>query len=255
MFSSPVSDVVLVAPLDLLSEAIWFVPPSPKLVPVSAEVVDRGIVESPELGSDMSTIMSRFSPLKSPVSPIFMEGVDQVVIESPTPYDAPVADLDMASVTAQLETCNLQETQVSHLSSVQLSPNRVHEDLDLGTLDVFLCLWCPQKPTYISSFVLSSGPQVAPAVSHLLDEATGSYHSTIGSPVTSLSMMDHASNLHLLSQPLIPFLDALFLHADQTLLLDLTQSYNDYILTQEPVSLVSQLPAFLSREGLFDAST
>ena len=59
------------------------------------------------------------------------------------------------------------------------------------------------------------------------DEATGSFHSTLGSPAMSLSIMDHAAILHLLSEPLIPLPDAVFLHADPTLLLDLTQSYND----------------------------
>ena len=77
-----VSDIVLVAPVDLLLEMSWVVPPSPKLVSASAEVVYWGIVESPELCSDMSTIRSRFSPLKSPVSPVSMEGVEQVVVKS-----------------------------------------------------------------------------------------------------------------------------------------------------------------------------
>ena len=233
-------------------------PPSPKLVPASAEVVDRGIVESLELGVDMSTIMSQFSPLKSPVSPVSMEGVYQVVIESPTPYDTPVADLDMASVVAQLETRNPQESQVSHLSSVQLSPNRVSEDFDLGTLDVFpVFAVFTETNEYIPriSPVLSPGSLVAPAVGPLLDEVTGSFHSTIGSPATFLSMTNHATYLHLLSDPLISLPDAVFLHAEQTLILDLTQSYNDCIPTQEPIALVSPRPAFSSREGPFDAST
>ena len=258
MSSCPVSDVVPVAPVDLSSETSWVVPPSPKLVPAFAEVVDRGIVESPELGSDMSTITSRFLPLKPPVSPVSMESVDQVVIESPTSYDAPVAALDMATVAEWLETRNPQESQVSHLSSVQLSPNRVREDFDLGTLDVFPVFAAPLETNgYLPriSPVSSPGSPVAPAVSSLLDEVTGSYHSTIGSPATSLSITDHAANLHLLSEPLIPLPDAVFLHADPTLLLDLTQSYNNCIPTQEPVALVSPPPAFLSRERPFDAST
>ena len=57
--------------------------------PVPAEVVDRRVVESPELDaavvcSDMSTIMSRFSPLNYPVSPVSMESIDRVVVESPS---------------------------------------------------------------------------------------------------------------------------------------------------------------------------
>ena len=173
----------------------------------------------------MSTITSRFSPLKPPVVPVSMEGVDQVVVESPTSYDAPVAALDMASVADQLDSRNPQESQVSHLSSMQLSSNRVREDLDLGTLGVFpVFAVSPETAGYLPriSPVSSPGSPVAPAESSLLDEATGSYHSTIGSPATSLSIMDHATNLHLLSEPLIPLSDAVFLHTKQTLLLDLT---------------------------------
>ena len=73
MSSSPVSDVVLVVPVDLHSGMSWFVPLSPQFSPVSAEVVNRGVVESLELYaavvcSDMSTITSWFSLLKPPGS-------------------------------------------------------------------------------------------------------------------------------------------------------------------------------------------
>ena len=89
MSSSPVSDVVPVAPVDLLSETSWFVP---------VEVVEWGVVKSSELCSDMSTITSRFSPLKPPGSPVSMESVDQVVVESPVatgyiPGRRPVGDM------------------------------------------------------------------------------------------------------------------------------------------------------------------
>ena len=43
-----------------------------------------------EPGSDMLAITSQFSPLKTPVSPVSPDSVDQVVVESPTPYGAPV---------------------------------------------------------------------------------------------------------------------------------------------------------------------
>ena len=48
MSSSPVSHVVPVALVDLLSKS-WVVQPSPRLVSASVQVVDRGIVESHEL--------------------------------------------------------------------------------------------------------------------------------------------------------------------------------------------------------------
>ena len=60
MSSSPGSDVVPVAPVNLLSETIWFVTPSSQLSPAPEE--DRGVVASPELGSD---IMSRFLHLRT----------------------------------------------------------------------------------------------------------------------------------------------------------------------------------------------
>ena len=85
----------------------------------------------------MSTITSRFSPLKPPGSLVSMESVDQVVVQSPTSYDAPVVPLDISPVADHLATCNPQESQVSHLSSVQLSPNRMHEDFEFDILDVF----------------------------------------------------------------------------------------------------------------------
>ena len=55
MSSSPVSDVAPVVPVD----------------PVPVDVVDRGVVASPELDAavmdlDMSTITSRFAPLNPP---------------------------------------------------------------------------------------------------------------------------------------------------------------------------------------------
>ena len=63
-------------------------PLSPQVSPMSAEVVQWGVVESPELDaavvcSDMSTIRSRFSPLNSLVSPVSLESVDRVVVDAP----------------------------------------------------------------------------------------------------------------------------------------------------------------------------
>ena len=93
------------------------------------------------------------------------------------------------------------------------------------------------------------------AAGSLLDEATGSYHSTIGSPATSLSITDHAANLQLLSEQLSPLPDAVLLHTDPALLLELTQTYHDFIPPQKSIPSVDPPPAVLSREGPFDAST
>ena len=212
MSSSPVSDVEPVAPVNLLPETTWFVTPSSQLLPAPAEVEYRGVDVSPELGSDMLTTMSRFLPLRPPVSPVSLDGVDLVV----------------------------------------------SEDFDFGTMDVFpVFTVSPETDGYFPriSPVSSPGSPVAQTAGSVLDEATGSFHSTLGSPAASLSKTHHAANLRLLSEPLIPLPDAVFLQADPTLLLDLTPSYDDCITTQVPVASVSPPSAFLSREGPFDAST
>ena len=95
----------------------------------------------------------------------------------------------------------------------------------------------------------------SPAAGSLLDEVTGSCHSTIGSPATSLFTTGHAANLQLLSEPLIPLPDAVLLLTDPALLLELTQPCHDFIPPQEPVPSVDPPPAVLSREGPFDALT
>ena len=208
MSSSPVSDV---APVDS----------------VTADGVDRGVVASPELDAavvdlDMSTITSRFSPLNSPVS---MVSVDQVIVELPTPYDAPVVPLEIS----HLATLNPQESQVSRWSSAQLSPNRVREDFDFNTLDVLsVFMVSPRTDGYLPCVYPVSSPSspvspAAPTVGSLLDEATGSFDSNIGSPATSLSITDLTANFHLLSEPLIPLPDAILLDTDAARLFDLTK--------------------------------
>ena len=52
---------------------------------------------------------------------------------------------------------------------------------------------------------------VAPAPGSLLNEATGSFDSIVGSPVTSLSIIDYAADLSLLSEPFISLPDELLL--------------------------------------------
>ena len=104
-------------------------------------VVGRGVVRSPELGevvvSVMSTITSRFSPLNPQKSPVSMVSVDQGVVESPTSYKAPVVSMDASPAADRVVTLIPQESQVSQLSSMQLFPNRVREDYDFDTLNVF----------------------------------------------------------------------------------------------------------------------
>ena len=97
-----------------------------------------------------------------------------------------------------------------------LSPNRVREDFDYNMLDVFpVFTVSPRTDGYlpcVSPFTSLVSP-AAPTVGSLLDEATGSFDSNIWNPVTSLLITDHTANLHLLSEPLIPFPDAIHLDA------------------------------------------
>ena len=74
------------------------------------------------MDSDISTIVSRFSPLNPPGSPVSMVSVDQMVVRSPTSYDPPVVQVEISPVADHLATLNPRESQVSRLSSVQLSP-------------------------------------------------------------------------------------------------------------------------------------
>ena len=66
-----------------------------------------------------------------------MESVKRVVVESLMSDFAPVVHLDKSPVTDEFAPLNPQESQVSHLSSVQLSPKRVRLDFDIATPDVF----------------------------------------------------------------------------------------------------------------------
>ena len=107
---------------------------------VSAVDVDRGVVDSPELGEVVALGMStiRFLPLIPRQSPVSVLSVPQIVFESPTSYEVPVGSKDVCPAADRVVLLLPQELQVSQLSSVQLSPNRVREDYDFDTMDVFL---------------------------------------------------------------------------------------------------------------------
>ena len=115
--------------------------------PVSAVDVDQVVVDSPELGevvaSGLSTITSRFSPLSPRLSPVSMISVLQIVVEPPTSYEPPVGSKDVCPAADRVVPLLPQESQVSQLSSVQLSSNRVRANYDIDTMDVF--------PTYAVS--------------------------------------------------------------------------------------------------------
>ena len=66
-----------------------------------------------------------------------MSSEEQVVVESPTEYEAPVGSMDVSPAADRVVQFLPLESQVSLLSSVQLSPNRVREDFNYDTMDVF----------------------------------------------------------------------------------------------------------------------
>ena len=104
-----------------------------------------------------------------PGSPVSMMSVNQVVAESPTSNDAPVVPLDISPVADHLVTLNPQESQVSRLSSVQLSPNRVQEDFDFDMLDIFPMFPVSLRTDGYLPCVSPVSSLVSPAVGSLLD--------------------------------------------------------------------------------------
>ena len=169
------------------------------------------------------------------------EGVDWVVVELPVSNVVLVVELNMFPDTSQFALLNPQGSQVSsHLSLVQLSPNRVRFDFDLDTIDVFAA--SPRSGGYLPlispvSSLQSPSSHASPDAGSLPDEAAASRDSAIGSPATSLSITDHTADLHLMTPPLIPIPDMVFLQADPALLLELTQTYYDFLPPQEPVPI------------------
>ena len=81
--------------------------------------------------TNMSLELSRFE-LNWPTSPVH-SGASQVVVESPSHYEAPAVPV----VILELLDSVVQMSQLSALSYVQLSPDRVHEDCTSESVDVF----------------------------------------------------------------------------------------------------------------------
>ena len=177
--------------------------------PVSAVDMDRDVVDQPELGeivgSGMATTMSRFSALNPRWSPL--SSVPHIVVESPTSYEAPVGFKDEYPAADRAGPLLSQESQ---LSSVQLSTNRVREDYDFDTMDVFpiVCGFTEKRrifPQCIPDFVTECYEHTGlPVTGSVMNEVTGSFDSAVGSPVMPLSITDYAADLTLLTEPLIP---------------------------------------------------
>ena len=140
-----------------------------------------------------------------------------------------------------------QESQVSQLSSVQLSPNRVLEEYDFDTIDLFpMYAVSPRNDGYFPSVSPISLPNamntpdspVTPATGAVMTEATG-----------SLSITDYAADLTLLSEPLTPLLEVMLLKPAPA-----PVRPNSYPGCQPSPALalsVDPSPAVLSHEGPF----
>ena len=98
----------------------------------------------------------------------------RIVVESPTSYEATVGFTDECPAVDRAGLFLPQESQVSQLSSVQLSPNRVQEDYDFNTLDVFpLYAVSPRNDGYFPSVSPISSPDAINTPDSPVTLATG----------------------------------------------------------------------------------
>ena len=75
-----------------------------------------------------------------------MSSEEQVVVESPTDNEAPVGSLDVSPAADRVVQLLPLESQVSLVSSVQLSPNRVQDVFPVLPWMCFRYFRCPRKP-------------------------------------------------------------------------------------------------------------
>ena len=144
--------------------------------------IDRVRVSSADSGvngqTDMSLQVSWFQPLNH----------SQVVVESPSHYEAPAVPVKGVNISALVESV-VQLSHISALSSVQLSLNRVREDYSYDTMDVFLAFLVSPD---IDGYIPATSPVTPPVSGELLTSpatlgsdslppgATGSLDSLIG---------------------------------------------------------------------------
>ena len=86
-----------------------------------------------------------------------------------------------------------------------------------------------------------------------MNEATGSFDSAVGSPVTSLAITNYAADFTLLSEPLIPLPEVMLVKPAPALVRP--TSYPNCLLSPTPALSVDPSPAALSRAGPFDVFT
>ena len=104
-----------------------------------------------------------------------MLSVPQIVVESPTSYEAPVGSKDVCPAADRVVPLLPQESQVSQLSSVQLSPIRVRADYDFDSMYVLLMYaGSPRNDGYFPSVSPISPPNALSKPGSLFTPATGS---------------------------------------------------------------------------------
>ena len=159
--------------------------------------------------TDMTIKVSRFQPLNRPQSPVNISSDSQLVVESPSHYEAPAVPVNISALIESV----VQLSPISALSSVQLSPNRVCEDYTYNTVDVFPVFQVsPDNAEYLPAtspvMPLDSGSlPTSLDLESLPPGATGSFDSLLGCQ----ALIEQATDLSRLSPPLIPLQDDLLL--------------------------------------------
>ena len=168
---------------------------------------------------------------------------------------ASVVPSDISPIVARFMPLNPQESQVSHLSSVQLSPNRVRSNFEIDTVDLDPLF--TMSPRSAGDLLLISSPD-SPLSCALSDvhswtnKASASVDSGRESPATSMSINNRTGELQLMMPPLIPLPEMINIQTDPALLQQLTQAYREWLPQPPPVPTADPQPV-LSREGPFDA--
>ena len=233
MSDSPVSDVVSVVPVNMLTDTSWFAPLSPPVFTGVSGGCRPGWWSRRSstllLCLQICRLLQADSHHSIRVSLASTDSVDRVVVESPVSDAVLVVELDMFPNSSQFALLTHQGLQVSHLC--HQCDCRLIGCVWTSIWILLMCSLCLRRLRDPAGFYrLSHLPSshTSPAAGSLLDEADASRDSVIGSPATSLSIADHTADLHLRTPPLIPLPDTVLLQADPALLIELTETYHDF---------------------------
>ena len=166
--------------------------------------------------TDVSLPLSQFQPLNHSSSSVDVSSDLQVVVESPSHYEVQAVPVIISAFVESV----VQLSQMSALSSVQLSPNRVRKNDIYVTMNVFPVF---QVSSEIDNYLPATSPVTLPVSGELPTSpatlfsdslppgATGLLDSLIGGPVMSRSLIEQATDLSRFLPPLIPLPDDLLL--------------------------------------------